>query len=68
MSGSLTLLTKKCYMLHCNVVMKVTNKKKGIFSFYLHNMNKKVSESYFHYGGLDVSIKSIKSTDAHKFQ
>ena len=30
-------------MLHCNTVMKVTNEKKGIFSFYLHNMNKKNS-------------------------
>ena len=34
--------SKKCQMLDCEVVvMKVTNKKKGIFSFYSHDMNKK---------------------------
>ena len=33
--------TKKCQMLQCNAAMKVTNEKTGIFSFYLHNMNKK---------------------------
>ena len=36
-----TLFTKKCLMLHCNAEMKVTNEKKGTFSFYSHNMNKK---------------------------
>ena len=30
-------------MLHSNVVMKVTNTKKGIFSIYSHNMNKNIS-------------------------
>ena len=30
-------------MLHYNAVMKITNEKKGIFSFYSHNMNKKIS-------------------------
>ena len=31
-------------MLHCNAVMKLTNEKKGIFSFYSHNMNKNFNE------------------------
>ena len=30
-------------MSHCNVVMKVTNEKKSILSFYSHNMNQKIS-------------------------
>ena len=30
-------------MLQCNVVIKVTHEKKGIFSFYSHYMNKKNS-------------------------
>ena len=42
-SGSLTQFAKKCYVLHCNAAMKVTNQKKGIFSFYTHNMNKTIS-------------------------
>ena len=32
-------------MLHCNVVMKVINEKKGIFSFYSYNVNKNFNES-----------------------
>ena len=40
-SGLLTLFTKKCKMLDCNVAMKVANKKKGIFSFHSYNMKKK---------------------------
>ena len=40
-SGSLTLLTKKCSVLHCNVALNVTNEKKGILSFYSRNMNKR---------------------------
>ena len=28
-------------MLHCDVEIKVTNEKKGIFPFYSHDMNKK---------------------------
>ena len=44
-SGLFTLFTKKCYILHCNVVMKVTNEKKGIFSFYSHDRNKNFNES-----------------------
>ena len=40
-SGSLTLFAKQCEMSHYNAVMKVTDEKKGIFSFYLDNMNKK---------------------------
>ena len=60
-------------MLHCNVIMKVTNEEKGIFSFYSHNMNKSFNESYFHYSGLNGSIKKVliinKSKDTHhKFQ
>ena len=35
-----TVFTKKCQMLQCNVVMKVTNEKKRVFSFSLHNMKK----------------------------
>ena len=34
--------TKKCQTLACDVVMKVTNEKKGIFSFHSHNMNKEM--------------------------
>ena len=30
-------------MLHYNAVMKITNEKKGIFSFYSLNMNKTIS-------------------------
>ena len=41
--------------------MKVTNKKKGIVSFYSHDMNKKFSESHFHYSDINVSIKSINN-------
>ena len=37
-----SVFTKKCQMLQCDTVMKVTNEKKGIFSFYLHNLNKKL--------------------------
>ena len=49
-------------MLHCNVVvMKVINEKNGIFSFYLHNMNKNFNESHFHYSGLNASIKSVNN-------
>ena len=29
------------WTLHCNGKMKVTNKKKSIFSLYSHNVNKK---------------------------
>ena len=32
-SGLLTLFTKKCYMLHCNVGMKVANERKASFHF-----------------------------------
>ena len=46
-------------MLHCNVVMKVTNEKKCIFSFYSHNMNKKIQLEPFPYIELNVSIKSV---------
>ena len=48
-------------MLHCNVVMKVTSEKTGIISFYSHNMNKKFSESHFHYSGLNVYNKSVNN-------
>ena len=41
-SSSLTLLTKKCLVLYCAVEMKATNEKKGIFSFYSHNVDKKI--------------------------
>ena len=34
-SGSLTA-HENCYMLHCNVMMKITNEKKGIFSSFIH--------------------------------
>ena len=57
--GSLTVLTKKCYLLQCNLIMKVTNIKKGIFSFYSHNMNKKINESHFNCSGLKVGDKSL---------
>ena len=42
-------------------LMKVTNKKKGIFSFYSHNMNKKINERHFNYSGLNVSIESVNN-------
>ena len=42
-SGSLTLFTMKYEMLHSYAVMKVTNEKKDISSFYFHKMNKKIS-------------------------
>ena len=32
-SGLLILFTKKCQMLNCDVVMKVTNENKDIFHF-----------------------------------
>ena len=35
--------------------MKATNKKKGLFSFYLHNMNKK-NEGHFSYNGLTYRL------------
>ena len=50
-------------MLHGDAVRKVTNEKKGFFAFYSHNMNKKFNESYFHYTGLDVSIKSVNNPE-----
>ena len=58
-SGSLTLFNKKCLMLHCNIVMKVTNKKKGILLFYSHYMDKKFSGSHFLHSGVNASIKCV---------
>ena len=46
-------------MLHCYVVMEVTDEKKGIFLFYSRNINKKFSKTHFHYSGLNVSIKIV---------
>ena len=46
-----------------SVTMKVTNEKKGIFSFYLHNMNKNLNESHFRCSGLYVSIKSVNNQE-----
>ena len=48
-------------MLHYNAVMKVTNEKKGIFSFNSHNINKKFNNSHLHYNGLNVSIESVSN-------
>ena len=48
--------------------MKVTDEKNGTFSFSLHNINKKLNESHFHYSGLNVSILLLiikKSKDTH---
>ena len=53
-SGSLLNVT-------INVVMKVTNEKKGIFSSYSDDMSKKLNEIHFHYSGLNVSIESVNS-------
>ena len=61
-SSSLTLFTKKCSVLYCAVEMKAINEKKGIFSFYSHNVNKKISVWFhFHYNGLIVSINSVNN-------
>ena len=49
--------------------MKVTNEKKGIFSFCSQNINKSFSESHFHYSGLNVRLKVLtinKSKDINK--
>ena len=35
--------------------MKATNQKKGLFSFYLHNMSKK-NEGHFSYSGLTYQL------------
>ena len=59
-------------MLHCNLVMKITNEKKGIFAHFIYIIQtKNFSECHFHYNRLNVSIKSAnsKSKDMHhKFQ
>ena len=43
--------------------MKVTNEKKGIFSFYSRNMNKRFHESHYHHSGLHVLIKSVNNQE-----
>ena len=49
-------------MLHCNLIMKITNEKKGIFAHFTHIMQtKNFSESNFHCDGLNVSIKSANN-------
>ena len=60
-------------MLQRNVVMKVTNEKKDILSFYSHNMNKKNSMRVISItGDLMFRVKVLiinKSTDTrHKYQ
>ena len=47
--------------LHCNVVMKVTNERKGMFSFCSHNMNKKFQWEHFYYSGVNFLIKSVNN-------
>ena len=47
-------------MLHCNLRVKITSEKKGIFSHFMHKIGtKNFSESYFHYNRLKVSIKGL---------
>ena len=61
-NGSLTLFTKKFTMLQCNLKMKITIEKKGIFSDFIHKIwTNNFSESYFHYNSLKVSIKSANN-------
>ena len=43
--------------------MKVTNEKKGIFSYYSHKMNKKFHESHYHHSRLNVLIKSVNNQE-----
>ena len=46
-------------MLHHNLIMKITNEKKGIFAHFIHiRWTKNFRESHFHHNGLNVSIKS----------
>ena len=52
-------------MLHYNAAMKLTNKKKGIFSFYSHNMDKKFNESHFY--RLKLSTISKGKDTHHKY-
>ena len=56
-------------MLHCNLIMKITNEKKGIFAHFIHIIQtKNFSESHFHCDGLNVPLKVLiinKSKHTH---
>ena len=48
-------------MLHCNVIVTVTNKGKASFHFIHIILTKEISESHFNYSGLNVSIKNVNN-------
>ena len=49
-------------MLHCDLIMKITNEKRGILAHFIHIIRtKNFSESHSHYNGLNVAIKSANN-------
>ena len=55
-------------MLHYNAITKVANEKKGMFSFYSHDMNKNSNESISVIDNLMFQLKMLiinKSKDTH---